>query len=68
VVEIDGDIHADPDQAAYDSTRMAWLEERGYKVIRFQAGDVDRNLQGMLEAIRRACEARTAGGREEGRG
>jgi very-short-patch-repair endonuclease len=68
VIEIDGDTHAAPDQAAYDSARTAWLEERGYKVIRFQAGEVDRNLEGVLEAIRRACEARTAGGREEGRG
>ena len=68
MIEIDGDTHAAPDQAAYDSTRTAWLEERGYKVIRFQAGEVDRNLEGVLEAIRRACEARTAGGREEGRG
>ena len=68
VIEIDGDTHAAPDQGAYDSTRTAWLEKRGYKVIRFQAGKVDRNLEGVLEAIRRACEARTAGGREEGRG
>lgn len=67
-IEIDGDTHAAADQAAYDTARTAWLEERGHKGIRFQAGDVDRNLLGMLEAIRRACEARTAGGREEGRG
>jgi very-short-patch-repair endonuclease len=58
VIEIDGDTHAAPDQAAYDSARTAWLEERGYKVIRFQAGEVGRNLEGVLEAIRRACEAR----------
>jgi very-short-patch-repair endonuclease len=63
LIEIDGDTHAAPDQAAYDSTRTAWLEERGYKVIRFQAGEVDRNLEGVLETIRRACEARAAGGR-----
>jgi very-short-patch-repair endonuclease len=62
-IEIDGDTHAAPDQAGYDSTRTAWLEERGYKVIRFRAGEVQRNLEGVLEAIRRACEARTAGGR-----
>jgi very-short-patch-repair endonuclease len=59
VIEIDGDVHADPDQGAYDSYRTAWLEERGYKVIRFQAGEVDRNLEGGLEAIRRGIEART---------
>ena len=58
VIEIDGDTHAAPDQAAYDSARTAWLEERGYKVIRFQAGEVDRNLQGVLRRIKEACEAR----------
>jgi len=67
-IEIDGDAHAAPDQKACDAARTAWLVERGFEVIRSQAGEVDRNLQGVLEAIRRACAARTAGGREEGRG
>ena len=65
-IEIDGDTHAAPDQAAYDSARTAWLGERGYKVIRFHASEAERDLAGVLEAIRRACEARTPGGREEG--
>ena len=68
VIEIDGDVHGQLSQEEHDRARDAWLVERGYKVIRFQAGEVDRNLEGVLEAIRRACEARTAGGREEGRG
>ena len=62
-IEIDGDTHAAPDQKACDAARTAWLVERGFEVIRFQAGEGDRKLQGVLEAIRRACEARTAGGR-----
>ena len=57
VIEIDGDTHVAADQAAYDEARTAWLEERGYKVIRFGAGEVGRNLAGVLEAIRGACEA-----------
>ena len=60
VIEIDGDAHAVPGQAAYDAARTAWLEERGYKVIRFEAGEVGRNLAGVLEAIRGACEAGAA--------
>jgi len=63
VIEIDGDTHAAPDQKACDAARTAWLVERGFEVIRFQAGEGDRKLQGVLEAIRRACETRTAGGR-----
>ena len=59
VIEIDGDTHAAPDQAAYDSTRTAWLEERGYRVLRFQARDVDHGLDAVLQAIREACVGRS---------
>ena len=59
VIEIDGDTHAAPDQAAYDSTRTAWLEERGYRVLRFQARDVDNDLDAVLQAIREACVGRS---------
>jgi very-short-patch-repair endonuclease len=56
-IEIGGDAHAAPGQAAYDAARTAWLEERGYHVIRFDAREVGRNLAGVVEAIRAACEA-----------
>jgi very-short-patch-repair endonuclease len=62
-IEIDGDAHEAPDQAAYDAARTAWLEERGYHVIRFDAREVGRNLAGV-EAIRAACEARVANSEE----
>lgn len=58
VIEIDGDTHSVPDQAAYDRARTVWLEERGHKVIRFRAGQVERNIEGVLETIRRECEKR----------
>lgn len=57
-IEIDGDMHALPGQAAYDSARTAWLEERGYQVIRFHARQVEHQIRGVLEAIRGACEVR----------
>ncbi len=41
-IEIDGDIHADPDQALYDAARTAWLEDRGYAVIRFDAREFEQ--------------------------
>ena len=59
MIEIDGDTHAAPDQGAYDSTRTAWLEERGYRVLRFQARDVDHGLDAVLQAIREACVGRS---------
>jgi len=55
-IEIDGDTHAEPDQAEYDAARTAWLEARGHHVIRFHNDDVHHNLDAVLEAIREACE------------
>jgi very-short-patch-repair endonuclease len=58
VIEIDGDVHADPDQAEYDEARTGWLEERGYRVLRFQAREVENDLEAVLRTSREACEAR----------
>lgn len=49
VVELDGDTHGT--QANYDADRTAFLEARGYKVIRFTNMDIANNLEGVLEAI-----------------
>ena len=56
VIEVDGNTHAEADQAAYDAARTAWLEARGYRVIRFRNDDVFERLPAVLEAIRVACE------------
>ena len=58
VIEIDGDVHGDPDQAGYDEARTAWLEERGYRVLRIQAREVEKDLGAVVQAICGACEAR----------
>jgi len=56
VIEIDGDSRGEPDQASYDTARIRWLEERGYRVIRFTAGHVEEDLARVVEEIREACE------------
>ncbi len=55
-IEVDGDTHDEPGQPEYDAARTAWLNERGYRVIRFTNDDVRLNLAAVLEAIREACE------------
>ena len=62
VIEIDGDSHAEPDQAEYDAARTDWLTQRGYRVIRFSNEDAHRRLDGVLQAILREC----GGVRDEG--
>ena len=49
VIELDGDSHAA--QERYDARRTAWLEERGYRVIRFTNSDVMTNETAVLQAI-----------------
>ena len=48
VIEIDGDSHAESDQTSYDTARSQWLEERGYRVIRFAAREVGDDLAGVV--------------------
>ncbi|UYZ63331.1 endonuclease domain-containing protein [Hymenobacter weizhouensis] len=35
IVELDGAGHLEPDQAAYDQGRTAYLQELGYRILRF---------------------------------
>ncbi len=49
VVELDGGQHATA--AERDERRTAWLESRGFKVLRFWNTDVLRNPDGVLETI-----------------
>ncbi len=54
-IEIDGDSHAEPNQAAHDAARTAYLEEHGLRVIRFTNRDVNENLEAVLETIQHTC-------------
>jgi very-short-patch-repair endonuclease len=49
VVEIDGDTHAM--QVNYDARRTAFLEEQGWRVVRFTNADVMGNLEGVLQKL-----------------
>ena len=49
VVEVDGGQHAERREA--DAARTAWLERRGYKVVRFWNSDVLEAIEGVVETI-----------------
>ena len=51
IIELDGGQHAET--TACDAARDAWLQGRGYKVLRFWDNEVFQNLEGILEVIRR---------------
>lgn len=51
VVEIDGEYHLHPEQVETDRKRQRWLEENGYKVIRFTNEDCLNNIEKVTERI-----------------
>ena len=54
MVEIDGDVHAG--QEEYDQVRTDWLEERGYRVIRFRNDEVIKDIDAVGREILMACQ------------
>ena len=55
IVEVDGGQHALG--TAKDEARTAWLEERGFRVLRFWNNDVLKNLDGVIDVILRVLRA-----------
>jgi 5-methyltetrahydrofolate--homocysteine methyltransferase len=51
IIEVDGLIHQLPDNIANDTERTAWLEEQGYRVIRFTNNEVLFRLNEVLDKI-----------------
>jgi very-short-patch-repair endonuclease len=51
VIELDGSVHAEPQQTEHDRARQLYLESRGYRVIRFLNADVFVNMESVLQTI-----------------
>lgn len=49
IIELDGSQHLD--QQEYDSERTAYLEVKGYRVLRFWNNEVMENLDGVVLVI-----------------
>ena len=58
VVEVDGGIHDEVDQIAYDEGRTNELEGFGIKVIRFTNQEVNFQLDKVLAQLSNICEER----------
>jgi very-short-patch-repair endonuclease len=54
VIEVDGGQHS---ENVADTNRKAWLEDQGWKVLRFWNNDVLANPNGVIETILRALHA-----------
>ncbi len=54
VIELDGGQHADAEAVANDRNRTRWLNEQGYRVLRFWNNEVLGNTDGVMMVV---CEA-----------
>jgi very-short-patch-repair endonuclease len=57
VVELDGDQHGRDEGLASDRVRTAFLEQRGYRVLRIWNVDIMENLDGVLQTIAMTLDA-----------
>ena len=56
VIELDGGQHSELEITAKDKEKQSFLENSGYKVLRFWNNDVDSNIEGVLETIRKEVQ------------
>jgi very-short-patch-repair endonuclease len=52
VIELDGGIHEDDDQASYDLIRQREIESLGWLVLRFVNDEVVKDLPKVLDAVK----------------
>ncbi|CCD93325.1 conserved hypothetical protein [Bradyrhizobium sp. ORS 375] len=61
VIELDGESHDFPERQMKDAARDAFLAAEGFQILRFTNEQVTSNLEGVVEAIRQAIQARARG-------
>ncbi|MBO0357999.1 DUF559 domain-containing protein [Hymenobacter sp. BT186] len=59
VVEVDGKVHQEAEQAEYDAGRTHSLHELGYTLLRFSNPQVTHNLLQVLETIRQQLQLKS---------
>ena len=57
LIEIDGEYHNDPEQKKYDDSRTEFLENLGYRIIRFTNDEVNNRFQNVIEQIQNELAA-----------
>lgn len=51
IIEIDGGQHNTPESIEYDQNRTIFLQQKGYKIIRFWNNEIDENIEGVVVSI-----------------
>ena len=55
VIEVDGGQHMDDETK--DTSRTEWIEQQGYRVMRFWNNDVLSNIEGVLFVVEKELSA-----------
>ena len=58
IIEIDGGQHNEEINIDADNMRTAFLNSEGYKVIRFWNNDIDNNLIGVYEELKKVFKVK----------
>ena len=58
-VELDGDVHGQPQQERHDRRRDQFVADLGIKVLRYWNEELRANLDGVLEEILRTVQQKT---------
>ena len=53
IIEVDGGQHNTDAIINYDNERSLFLEQMGYKVIRFWNNDIDNNIEGVFIELKK---------------
>jgi len=53
VIELDGEYHNEKEQIYYDNERQKTIEELGFKVLRFTNKEIEKELDKVIEKIKK---------------
>ena len=60
IIEIDGEQHYLPENEEYENNRTAFLENAGYKILRFYNSDINKLIRNVEYNVIDVCKERAA--------
>ena len=58
IIEIDGEQHYFAENEKYERNRTRFLENEGYRILRFYNSDINRKIKNVEQTVRGVCEER----------
>ncbi len=58
IIEVDGEQHYMPENEKYEDKRTAFLEQKGYKILRFYNSDINKLIKNIEFSIVDICKQR----------